>query len=97
VSALLTFGAALLPGFIARSGPVYGAFATIVGLFALLVLVFQAVVIAGEAVVVRRRRLWPRALVSDRPADADKRALAALARQQERIRPQRVSSTFAAR
>lgn len=94
VSTLLTFGAALLPGFVARSGPVYGGFATIVGLFALLALVFQAVVIAGEAVVVRRRRLWPRALVSDKPFAADKRALSALARQQERIRGHRVRSTF---
>ena len=94
VSALLTFGAALLPGFVARSGPVYGSFATIVGLFALLALVFQAVVIAGEAVVVRRRRLWPRALVSDRPTGADRRALSDLARQQERIGPQRVRSLF---
>lgn len=94
VSALLTFGAALLPGFVARNGPVYGGFATIVGLFALLALVFQAVVIAGEVAVVRRRRLWPRSLVGDRPADADERALSALARQQERIAPQRVSTTF---
>jgi uncharacterized BrkB/YihY/UPF0761 family membrane protein len=94
VSALLTFGAALLPGFVARSGPVYGGFATIVGLFALLALVFQAVVIAGEAVVVRRRRLWPRSLVSDRPTPADRRALSDLASQEERLPSQRVRSTF---
>lgn len=94
ISALLTFGAALLPGFVARSGPVYGSFATIVGLFALLALVFQAVVIAGETVVVRRRRLWPRALDSSRPLDADKRALSALARQQERIPPERITARF---
>lgn len=94
VSTLLTFGAALLPGFVARSGPVYGGFATIVGLFALLALVFQAIVIAGEAVVVRRRGLWPRSLVSDRPSEADRRALSDLARQEERIPVQRVRSTF---
>ncbi len=94
VSVLLTFGAALLPGFVARSGPVYGSFATIVGLFALLALVFQAVVIAGEAAVVHRRGLWPRALDASRPTDADRRALTALARQQERVETQRVRSSF---
>jgi YihY family inner membrane protein len=94
VSTLLTFGAVLLPGFVARSGPVYGSFATIVGLFALLALVFQGVVIAGETAVVRRRRLWPRALDSSRPLDADRRALTALARQQERIPPQRITTRF---
>lgn len=89
-----TIGAALLPGFVARSGPVYGSFATIVGLFALLALVFQAVVIAGEAAVVHRRGLWPRALDASRPTDADRRALTALARQQERVETQRVRSSF---
>jgi len=94
VTALLTFGAILLPRFVARSGPVYGTFATIVGLFALLSLVFQAVVISAESAVVRRRRLWPRALDPLRPTDADRRALSQLAAQQRRIEPQRITTTF---
>jgi uncharacterized BrkB/YihY/UPF0761 family membrane protein len=94
VSVLLTFGAALLPGFVTRSGPVYGSFATIVGLFALLALVFQAVVIAGEAAVVLRRGLWPRGLDGSRPTDADRRVLAGLAAQQERTAGQRVRTSF---
>lgn len=94
VSALLVFGAAVLPRFIARSGPVYGSFATIVGLFALLYLVSQAIVYAGEIAIVRRRRLWPRALDATRPTEADRRALTYLAREQERIVIERVSARF---
>lgn len=94
VTALLTFGALVLPRFVARSGPVYGSFATIVGLFALLYLVSQVIVYAAEIAVVRRRRLWPRSLDLLNPTDADRRALRLLAREQERIVIERVRARF---
>jgi len=97
VAGLLAFGSAVLPGFVARAGPVYGSFATIAGLFALLALVMQAVVIGAEVAVVRRRRLWPRALDTAAPTPADRRALASLAREQQRIETQTVRTSFEGR
>lgn len=94
VAGLLTFGASLLPAFVARSGPVYGSFATIAGLFALLYLVSQVVVYAAEVAIVRHRRLWPRALDMLNPTEADRRALHYLAREQERIRIERIHVEF---
>jgi uncharacterized BrkB/YihY/UPF0761 family membrane protein len=94
ITGLLTFGALVLPRLVAKSGPVYGSFATIVGLFTLLYLVSQVVVYAAEIAIVRRRRLWPRALDALNPTDADRRALLYLAREQERIRVERIDAVF---
>jgi membrane protein len=94
ITGLLTFGATVLPRFVAKSGPVYGSFATIVGLFALLYLVSQVLVYAGEIAIVRRRRLWPRALDPMKPTAADRRSLTFLAREQERIVPERIETSF---
>jgi uncharacterized BrkB/YihY/UPF0761 family membrane protein len=94
VGGLVTFGATLLPGLIARSGPVYGSFATIAAFFALLYLVSQVLVYAAEIAIVRHRRLWPRALDTLKPTDADRRALTFLAREQERIRVERIHVDF---
>jgi uncharacterized BrkB/YihY/UPF0761 family membrane protein len=94
ITGLLTFGALVLPRLVAKSGPVYGSFATIVGLFTLLYLVSQVVVYAAEIAVVRRRQLWPRALDTLNPTDADRRSLLYLAREQERIRVQRIHAAF---
>ncbi len=94
ITGLLTFGATVLPRLIAKSGPVYGSFATIVAVFALLYLVNQVLVYAGEIAIVRRRRLWPRALDPMRPTAADRRSLTFLAREQERIVPERIEATF---
>ena len=53
-------------------------------------LVGQALVYAAEVAAVRYARLWPRALDVDHPTAADVRALALLAREQERIPAARV-------
>ena len=90
----LTFGAALLPRLVAKSGPVYGSFAAIVGLFTLMYLVSQVLVFAGEVAIVRARDLWPRSLDLTKPTDADERALGALARMQERMPVERVQARF---
>ncbi|MFN8158418.1 MAG: YhjD/YihY/BrkB family envelope integrity protein [Candidatus Nanopelagicales bacterium] len=94
ITGLLTFGANVLPRFVAKSGPVYGSFATIVGLFALLYILSQVLVYAGEIAIVRRRRLWPRALDPMNPTDADRRSLTFLAREQERIVLERIDTRF---
>jgi membrane protein len=94
IAGVLAFGALVLPRLVARSGALYGSFATIVGLFALIYLVSQVLVYAAEIAVVRRRRLWPRALDTTKPTVADTRVLTSLAREQERIPVQRVSARF---
>ena len=91
VTVVLTVGAPLLARLVAKAGPVYGSFATVAGMFALLYLVGQALVYAAEVAAVRYARLWPRALDLTRPTAADARALALLAREQERIPAARVT------
>jgi membrane protein len=87
----------LLARLVAKAGPVYGSFATVAGMFALLYLVGQALVYAAEVAAVRYARLWPRALDPNHPTAADARALALLAREQERIPSARVETHLATR
>jgi membrane protein len=90
VTVVLNAGPPLLARLVTKAGPVYGSFATVAGMFALLYLVGQALVYAAEVAAVRYARLWPRALDEDHPTAADARALALLAREQERIPAARV-------
>jgi membrane protein len=95
VTLVLSAGAPLLARLVTRAGPVYGSFATVAGMFALLYLVGQALVYAAEIAAVRYARLWPRAVDVNRPTEADARAQALLAREQERIPAARVSFRLA--
>jgi uncharacterized BrkB/YihY/UPF0761 family membrane protein len=97
VTVVLNVGAPLLARLVTKAGPVYGSFATVAGMFALLYLIGQALVYAAEVAAVRYARLWPRALDLNRPTAADARALALLAREQERIPAARVQFHLAAR
>jgi uncharacterized BrkB/YihY/UPF0761 family membrane protein len=97
VTVVLNVGAPLLARLVAKAGPVYGSFATVAGMFALLYLVGQALVYAAEVAAVRYARLWPRALDLNRPTAADSRALALLAREQERIPAARIEFHLAER
>ena len=96
VTVVLDAGAPLLAGLVTRAGLVYGSFATVAGMFALLYLVGQGLVYAAEVAAVRYARLWPRALDVSRPTAADARALALLAREQERIPAARIQFHLAA-
>jgi membrane protein len=96
VTVVLNVGTPLLARLVTHAGPVYGSFATVAGIFALLYLVSQALVYAAEVSAVRYARLWPRALDLSRPTAADARALALLAREQERIPAARVDFHLAA-
>jgi membrane protein len=90
VTVVLNAGARLLSRLVAKAGPVYGSFATVAGMFALLYLVSQALVYSAEVAAVRYARLWPRAVDVNRPTAADTRAVALLAREQERIPGDRI-------
>jgi len=86
VTLVINLGPVLLARLVSRAGAVYGSFATVAGLFALLYLVSQALVYSAEVAAVWYAHLWPRALDVNRPTPADIRAMALIAREQERIR-----------
>jgi membrane protein len=91
VTLVLNLGPVLLARLVSKAGAVYGSFATVAGMFALLYLVSQALVYSAEVAAVWYAHLWPRALDVNRPTEADARAMALLAREQERIRTARVT------
>jgi YihY family inner membrane protein len=62
----------------------YGAFAIVIGLLAWIYLGAQVTLFAAEANVVRKRRLWPRAIVQPPLTEADERAFKSYAEQEER-------------
>ena len=62
----------------------YGTFATVIGLLAWIYIGAQVTLLAAEVNVVKKRRLWPRAIVQPPLTDADTRALVSYARQEER-------------
>jgi YihY family inner membrane protein len=62
----------------------YGTFATVIGLLAWIYLGAQVTLLAAEVNVVKKRRLWPRAIVQPPLTDADERALRGYAKQEER-------------
>ena len=62
----------------------YGTFATVIGLLAWLYLGAQMTLLAAEVNVVKKRRLWPRAIVQPPLTGADVRALVSYAQEQRR-------------
>jgi uncharacterized BrkB/YihY/UPF0761 family membrane protein/uncharacterized membrane protein YbhN (UPF0104 family) len=94
LTVVLDLGASILPGLIARSGPVYGSFATVVGVFSLMYIASQALVFSGEISAVRAFRLFPRGIGEGDATPADIKALTLLAREQERLPGERISATF---
>jgi membrane protein len=90
VTLVLQLGALVLPRIIRSAGPIYGSFATVAGTFTLLYVLSVALVYAAEIAAVHRAGLWPRSLDPTRPTTADVRALALLAREQERVPGQRI-------
>jgi membrane protein len=95
VTLLLNIGPPLLARLVSKAGAVYGSFATVAGMFALLYLVSQALVYSAEVAAVWYAHLWPRALDLNRLTAADNRAMALLAREQERIPDARVDLRLA--
>jgi YihY family inner membrane protein len=73
---------------------VYGFFATVLGLMSWVFLGARVVLYAAEINVVVARRLWPRSIVQPPLTEADKRTLAAIARQEERRPEQLVEVSF---
>jgi membrane protein len=72
----------------------YGTFAVVIGLLVWLYLGARVVVYAAEINVVLTRRLWPRSLRPNTNAPADRKALEALAKIEERDSTENVEVTF---
>jgi uncharacterized BrkB/YihY/UPF0761 family membrane protein len=77
-----------------HASQVYGLFAIVLGLLSWLYLGAQVTLLAAEANVVRARRLWPRSLLQPPLTEPDRRALTALAKQEERRPEQQVEVRF---
>jgi uncharacterized BrkB/YihY/UPF0761 family membrane protein len=80
-TALITIGSGLIQHQLRHSSSTYGQFGAVIGLVGFLLLVAKLSLYGAELNPVLSRRLWPRALVSANPTDADDRVLKDLARE----------------
>jgi YihY family inner membrane protein len=76
------------------SSQVYGFFGVVLGLLTFIYLAAQITLYAAEVNVVKYRRLWPRGLVQPPLTEADKEAMVALVKKEERISEQQVDVAF---
>jgi YihY family inner membrane protein len=83
-TALQAFGGYFVRHQLEGASQTYGTFATVIGLLAWISLGAQVTLFAAEVNVVRKRKLWPRAIVQPPLTDADERALKSYAEVEER-------------
>ena len=83
-TALQALGGYFVSNQLQGASETYGTFATVIGLLAWIYLGAQVTLLAAEMNVVKKRHLWPRAIVQPPLTDADQRALTAYAKQEER-------------
>jgi YihY family inner membrane protein len=93
-TALQAIGGYLVGHQLRHASEIYGFFATVLGLMSWIFLGARVLLYAAEANVVLARRLWPRSLVQPPLTSADKRTLAAIARQEERRPEESVEVSF---
>ena len=86
---LMTVGSGLVQHQLRHSSSTYGAFAAVIGVVLFLLLLAKLTVYAAELNPVLARRLWPRALVSSNPTEADDRVFRAETQETKR-RPDEV-------
>ena len=91
---LITVGSGLVQHQLRHSSATYGAFAAVIGVVAFLLLLAKLSIYAAEMNPVLERDLWPRALPTCEPTDADKQMLRALAHQERRRPDQRIGVGF---
>lgn len=93
-TALQYFGGLYASHELKNMGPLYGSFALVLALVAWLYLASQLTLLAAELNVVINRRLWPRSFLAPGLLDADKRALALSARNEDRHEAERIEVSF---
>jgi membrane protein len=81
---------------VANAQPLYGSFAVVIGLLAWIYLGAQLTLYAAEVNVVRAEHLWPRSLTGPPSTEADREALARLAREASRMAGELVEVHFEA-
>jgi uncharacterized BrkB/YihY/UPF0761 family membrane protein len=77
-TALITVGSGLVQHQLRHSSATYGALAAIIGVVAFLLLLAKLTMYAAELNPVIAHRLWPRALLSSNPTEADKEVVRAI-------------------
>ena len=77
-----------------HSNSAYGVFATVLGLLAWIYLATEITVYSAEISVVLARRLWPRSIVQPPLTEADRAAMALLARQNQRRPEEHIEVTW---
>lgn len=90
---LQAVGGAYIGHVVKHASNTYGTFATVIGLLVWLHLGAQAVLYSAELNTALSRKLWPRSLFGAK-REEDKRALAGVAKTQEKVDPQRVHVSF---
>ncbi len=78
-------GGTYVSGVLTRASRTYGLFAVVIGLLSWIYLQAQILLYAAEVATVADRRLWPRALVRERPTDADVEADRAIGERERRL------------
>jgi uncharacterized BrkB/YihY/UPF0761 family membrane protein len=91
---LITVGAGLVQHQLRHSTATYGAFASVIGVVTFLLLLAKLSIYSAELNPVLARQLWPRALPTCPPTDADNQVLHDLAHQQRRRPDQRIGVGF---
>jgi uncharacterized BrkB/YihY/UPF0761 family membrane protein len=91
---LITVGAGLIQHQLRHSSATYGAFAEVIGLVAFLLLLGKLTLYAAELNPVLARGLWPRALPTCPPTEADDDVLRDVVHEQRRRPDQRIGVGF---
>jgi uncharacterized BrkB/YihY/UPF0761 family membrane protein len=91
---LTTVGTGLIVHQLKHSTATYGALASVIGVVAYLLLLAKTTMYAAELNPVLDRSLWPRALPTGDPTDADNKVLYARAHEERRRGDQRVGVGF---
>jgi len=91
---LQALGGYLVAHQLRHSSQVYGFFGVVLGLVSWIFLLAQITIYAAELNAVRVQRLWPRSIVQPPLTPQDERALAAIARREERRPEENVHVTF---
>ncbi|MBV9285034.1 MAG: YihY/virulence factor BrkB family protein, partial [Acidimicrobiia bacterium] len=93
-SGLQALGGYLVAHQLRHASQVYGFFGVVLGLVSWIFLVAQITIYAAEVNAVRAQKLWPHSIVQPPLTPEDERALAAIARREERRPEEKVEVTF---
>jgi uncharacterized BrkB/YihY/UPF0761 family membrane protein len=91
---LITLGSGLVQHQLRHSSETYGQFGLVIGLVGFLFLLAKISLYGAELNPVVARRLWPRALLSENPTEADNRVLSDIAHQYRTRDDQRIGVGF---